>query len=196
MGSSAAARASENNAAHEGLASSISALNAYSQDIDTIARHTRDIGRMVEEFVTYARMPTSVYAQENLVSIIRKAVFSSQTAHPQVTFRQDLPQTPVPILCDEGQLGQALLNLLKNAAEAIDIDALYAQCVEWGRALEPYIDHTGRRGQPAQTQQQRVQQCHATSAGSSRIVPALVPIRAVTRGQPSGCFEGTPARRG
>ncbi|MEZ5959330.1 MAG: hypothetical protein R3C30_02735 [Hyphomonadaceae bacterium] len=35
---SAAARASENAAAHEGLASSISALNAYTQDIDTIAR--------------------------------------------------------------------------------------------------------------------------------------------------------------
>lgn len=34
----AAARASENAAAHEGLASSISALNAYTQDIDTIAR--------------------------------------------------------------------------------------------------------------------------------------------------------------
>lgn len=34
----AAARLSENAAAHEGLASSISALNAYTQDIDTIAR--------------------------------------------------------------------------------------------------------------------------------------------------------------
>lgn len=34
----AAARASENAAAHEGLAGSISALNAYTQDIDTIAR--------------------------------------------------------------------------------------------------------------------------------------------------------------
>lgn len=26
----------------------------------------------------------------------------------------------------------------------IDVDALHAQCVEWGRALEQYIDHTGR----------------------------------------------------
>ena len=31
-----------------------------------------------------------------------------------------------------------------HAAEPIDVDALFAQCVEWGRALEPYIDHTGR----------------------------------------------------
>ena len=28
--------------------------------------------------------------------------------------------------------------------EAVDVDALHAQCVEWGRRLEPYIDHTGR----------------------------------------------------
>lgn len=93
---------------------------SYDRYIDTIARHVRDIGRMVEEFVTYARMPTSVHAQENLVNVIRKTVFSSQTAHPAVTFKQDLPSTPVSILCDEGQLGQALLNLLKNAAEAME----------------------------------------------------------------------------
>ena len=29
-------------------------------------------------------------------------------------------------------------------AEAIDVDALEAQCVEWGRELGPYVDHTGR----------------------------------------------------
>ena len=28
--------------------------------------------------------------------------------------------------------------------EAIDVEALHAQCVEWGKQLEPYIDHTGR----------------------------------------------------
>ncbi len=28
--------------------------------------------------------------------------------------------------------------------DAIDVDALVDQCIEWGRQLEPYIDHTGR----------------------------------------------------
>ena len=31
-----------------------------------------------------------------------------------------------------------------HGAEPIDVDALYEQCVEFGRQLEPYIDHTGR----------------------------------------------------
>ena len=28
--------------------------------------------------------------------------------------------------------------------DPIDVDALYEQCIEWGRQLDPYIDHTGR----------------------------------------------------
>ncbi|MEM9175067.1 MAG: adenylosuccinate synthase [Myxococcota bacterium] len=31
-----------------------------------------------------------------------------------------------------------------HGADPIDVDALFAQCLEWGRQLEPYIDHTGR----------------------------------------------------
>ena len=31
-----------------------------------------------------------------------------------------------------------------HSADPIDVDALYLQCVEFGRQLEPYIDHTGR----------------------------------------------------
>lgn len=93
---------------------------AYDRYLDTIARHVRDIGRMVEEFVTYARLPMSVFAEENLVSLVRKTIFSSQTAHADIKYIQDLPNTPVPMLCDEAQLGQALLNLFKNASEALE----------------------------------------------------------------------------
>jgi adenylosuccinate synthase len=31
-----------------------------------------------------------------------------------------------------------------HSAEPVDLDQLFDQCVEWGRELEPYIDHTGR----------------------------------------------------
>lgn len=92
----------------------------FEKYLDTISRHTRDIGRMVEEFVAYARLPTSVFRPENLVSIVRKTVFSAQTANPDITYTQTLPAHEVPLMCDEGQLGQALLNILKNAAEALD----------------------------------------------------------------------------
>ncbi len=93
---------------------------AFDRYIETIARHTRDIGRMVEEFVAYARMPSSVFRSENLTSIVRKTVFSAQTANPDIHYRVQLPEAPVMISCDESQLGQALLNLLKNASEALE----------------------------------------------------------------------------
>jgi two-component system nitrogen regulation sensor histidine kinase NtrY len=93
---------------------------AYEKYIDTISRHVRDIGRMVEEFVAYARMPSSVFREENLVMLVRKAVFSEQTTHPDIEYVQDLPRQEILIHCDESQLGRALLNLLKNAAEAME----------------------------------------------------------------------------
>jgi len=40
---------------------------------------------------------------------------------------------------------QKNLELTKiHGADAIDVDALFEQCVDLGRQLEPYIDHTGR----------------------------------------------------
>lgn len=93
---------------------------SFDRYLDTVSRHTRDIGRMVEEFVAYARMPSNVFRNENLVSIIRKSVFSAQTTTPDIQYVQELPADVVMLSCDESQLGQALLNLLKNAAEALE----------------------------------------------------------------------------
>ena len=93
---------------------------AYDRYLDTIARHVRDIGRMVEEFVAFARLPAAQLREENLVMLIRKSVFSEQTVHGDITYAQNLPNHAVNFVCDETQLGQAILNLLKNAAEALD----------------------------------------------------------------------------
>jgi two-component system nitrogen regulation sensor histidine kinase NtrY len=53
---------------------------AFDRYIDTISRHVTDIGHMVEEFVSFARMPKPVFKQKDIVSIIRKAVFSERTS--------------------------------------------------------------------------------------------------------------------
>lgn len=96
---------------------------SYDRYLDTIARHTRDIGRMVEEFVAFARVPTPNFAEENLSAIVRKIVFSEQTVHPDITYQLLLPDTPLILRCDEAQIGQILTNLLKNAAEAMEQNA-------------------------------------------------------------------------
>lgn len=91
----------------------------YERYLETISRHVRDIGRMVEEFVSFARLPTATFKEEDLVRLIRTSVFSEQTVHPDITYTLNLPRE-LRVTMDESQLGQVLLNLLKNAAEALE----------------------------------------------------------------------------
>ncbi len=87
---------------------------------DTIAKHAGDIGKMVEEFVSFARMPTPVFAREDMCGLIRKAVFSAQVSNPGVEYQLRLPDEEVMMTCDERQISQVLINLLKNAGESIE----------------------------------------------------------------------------
>jgi len=87
---------------------------------DTIVRQVADIGRMVDEFSSFARMPAPVMAEEDVAELCRRAVFLQQTAHPNVDFVCDPADGPVRIRCDGRQIGQALTNLLQNAAEALE----------------------------------------------------------------------------
>jgi two-component system nitrogen regulation sensor histidine kinase NtrY len=87
---------------------------------DTIVRQVTDIGRMVDEFSSFARMPAPVMRRESLTDLARQAVFLQRQAHPGVKYEIEAPDTPVFALCDGRQIGQALTNLLQNAADAID----------------------------------------------------------------------------
>jgi two-component system nitrogen regulation sensor histidine kinase NtrY len=87
---------------------------------DTIVRQVGDIGRMVDEFSSFARMPRPTLASEDLKEICQQALFLQRNAQPQIEFIAELPDTPPIVVCDRRQIGQALTNLLKNAGEAIE----------------------------------------------------------------------------
>ncbi len=87
---------------------------------DTIIRHVGDIGRMIDEFSSFARMPTPVLKPENLVEIVHRAVFLQRTAHPEIVFEPMFPASPVAVNCDARLVGQALINIVKNAIELIE----------------------------------------------------------------------------
>jgi two-component system nitrogen regulation sensor histidine kinase NtrY len=101
---------------------------------DTIIRQVGDIGRMVDEFSAFARMPTPVIKPENLNELAMQAVFLARTGYPKVKFVTDLPAEPVSLRCDGRQIGQALTNLLKNAVEAT-------------QAVEEEVDAPKRQGE-------------------------------------------------
>ena len=87
---------------------------------DTIIRHVGDIGRMIDEFTSFARMPAPVIKPENLIEIVRQTVFLQRTAHPDIAFETIFPTRSVMVRCDARLVGQALINIVKNAIEAIE----------------------------------------------------------------------------
>ncbi|WP_374653019.1 ATP-binding protein [Dongia sp.] len=87
---------------------------------DTIIRQVGDIGRMVDEFSAFARMPAPVLNLESPVALAKELVFLQQSAHPAIDYSLDLPEIPVTIQCDSSQFNRALTNLLQNAADAIE----------------------------------------------------------------------------
>jgi two-component system nitrogen regulation sensor histidine kinase NtrY len=87
---------------------------------DTIVRHVEDIGRMVDEFSAFARMPVPVLKPEDLTAIVERAVFLERTAHSDIAFETRFAARPVTLRCDARLVGQAVINIVKNAVEAIE----------------------------------------------------------------------------
>jgi len=91
----------------------------FAQCADTIVRHVGDIGRMVDEFSAFARMPHPVMKPEDIGRVAREALVLQQSARPEIGWDVAIP-APAPVaVCDRRLLGQALTNLLQNAADAI-----------------------------------------------------------------------------
>jgi two-component system nitrogen regulation sensor histidine kinase NtrY len=87
---------------------------------DTIVRQVGDIGRMVDEFSSFARMPAPIMQDEDVGELCRQALFLQQSAHPQIRYHVALPAGPEMLSCDATQVSRALTNLLQNAADAIE----------------------------------------------------------------------------
>jgi two-component system nitrogen regulation sensor histidine kinase NtrY len=87
---------------------------------DTIIKHVGDIGRMVDEFSSFARMPQAVFEEHDARDITREAVILFQMSRPEVEFVIHVPDEPVVMLCDRRLLTQAITNLVKNGCEAIE----------------------------------------------------------------------------
>jgi two-component system, NtrC family, nitrogen regulation sensor histidine kinase NtrY len=87
---------------------------------DTIIRQVGDIGRMVDEFSSFARMPRPTVQPEDAKELCQQALFLQRSGNPEIRYVSALPEHPVPLVCDRRQIAQVLTNILKNAAEAIE----------------------------------------------------------------------------
>ncbi|MES2698406.1 MAG: ATP-binding protein [Pseudomonadota bacterium] len=86
----------------------------------TIIRQVGDLRKMVDEFSSFARLPKPVFRQEDAVDLVRQSLFLQEVANPEITYSFTADPDVPPISCDRHQFGQAMTNVLKNAAEAIE----------------------------------------------------------------------------
>ena len=94
-------------------------LETFDRCTDTIIRQVGDIGRMVDEFSAFARMPAPTFTEADAAELLHHAVFAQRVADPETHVDIELPARPVELRCDARMIGQSLANLLKNAGEAI-----------------------------------------------------------------------------
>ena len=94
-------------------------LETFDRCTDTIIRQVGDIGRMVDEFSSFARMPAPQFSTCDANEMLRQAVFAQRVADPETTILLEEPGETIGLTCDGRMVGQGLTNLLKNAGEAI-----------------------------------------------------------------------------
>ncbi|UGY08519.1 sensor histidine kinase NtrY-like [Phyllobacterium pellucidum] len=92
----------------------------FDQCTETIIRQVGDIGRMVDEFSSFARMPKPEIKTMDLREALREASFLVEVSRSDVRFERHFGDEPLSGEFDGRLLGQAFGNVIKNAAESID----------------------------------------------------------------------------
>ena len=87
---------------------------------ETIIRQVGDLRHMVDEFSSFARMPAPVFKMEDVVDLVRQVVFLQQVGSDDIIIEFNQPAQPIDIACDGRLISQALVNIIKNAIEALD----------------------------------------------------------------------------
>lgn len=90
----------------------------FDQCTNTIIRQVGDIGRMVDEFSSFARMPSAVMDRFDLTDVVSQSIFLLRMSNANVHFKFENPG-PIEAEGDPRLISQALTNTIKNAIEAI-----------------------------------------------------------------------------
>ena len=92
----------------------------FEQCTDTIIRQVGDLGRIVDEFSSFARMPSAVPEPNNLNDVVRDATVLQRVSADDIEINLKLFEQPLQFSFDRRLLTQAITNLVKNAREAIE----------------------------------------------------------------------------
>lgn len=94
----------------------------FTQAIGVVIERTEQLNAFMRGFADVFRLPPPLRQPTDLVAVLAGIVrlLSAKPDASRITWRWDLDQPSVVVAMDRGQIEQALLNILKNAVEAID----------------------------------------------------------------------------
>lgn len=108
----------------------------FEEYVEIIGRQVGDIGRMVDEFSAFARMPQPRMEHASLIEIAsgQTALFADNKA--VITLSVDSADDHYKTLCDPGLVRQALTNLLQNAIDSLDDNHVEKPQIDLGLARD------------------------------------------------------------
>lgn len=98
----------------------VSDKEAFNKYIQTIIRHTSDIGAILNEFVNFAKIPSPKFTVIDLVDFLKEFVESRRLLNDQVEYILNTELKKLKFVCDPMQMAQIMINLFKNAEDAIE----------------------------------------------------------------------------
>ena len=96
------------------------AADQFEEYVQIITRQVDDIGRMVDEFSAFARMPQPEMDRHSLLGIVNGQISLFAGRDLSLDVEIDDANNDYATICDAGLVRQALTNLLQNAKDSLD----------------------------------------------------------------------------
>ena len=126
-------------------------INSFEQDeiiklTTTISKQVDDIGKLVDEFSSFARMPKAEVKLDNLTLTLKKSYELFSNSYTKINMKIILPVKDIYYQFDNFQITQAFTNLIKNAVEAVSSipnPSIIVQLLEIDNKIEISIKDNG-----------------------------------------------------
>jgi len=86
----------------------------------TISRQVDDIGKLIDEFSSFARMPEPEIKLDNLSKCLNESFLLFSNSHKNIKFNIIKEKQDIYFQFDKFQISQCFNNLIKNAVEAVE----------------------------------------------------------------------------
>ncbi len=91
---------------------------AIASAVETVMSETALLKKLVDEFSTFAKLPSPVKSETNLGELVKSVCHSYEPVFPEIRIRAKIGEDPQMLWCDASQIRQVLANLIHNAVQA------------------------------------------------------------------------------